>query len=70
MSRPTFDVLALSALLDGDQAALNRLARLADGYIPCGDCGHEGPHHIQSCMGALEFACSGCGMQHELALPE
>jgi hypothetical protein len=71
MSNPipvTHDELALRALLIPNKAKREkRLAKLkahAEGRFDCPDCGHQGPHDVQSYHGDPEFACAGCGMQH------
>ena len=64
MAAKTYDELALGALLKGDTKRLAALKKHSEGRFPCPDCGHEGPHHVQSYHGEPEFACAGCGMQH------
>lgn len=67
----TYDNLALQALLDPSKArgkaALAKLGKHAEGRHTCPDCGSQGPHETYTHMGAKEFACSSCGMQHAVS---
>jgi predicted RNA-binding Zn-ribbon protein involved in translation (DUF1610 family) len=67
MGKPNYDLLAAQALLAGDKKLIKALKAHAEGRYTCPDCGHEGPHDVQSDgFGTQEYNCSGCGMVHHV----